>query len=269
MEVRRNGENGKPVVSIREVQKRYPGTVALAGVSLDVCRGEVVCVIGPSGSGKSTLLRCIKGLEPVDQGEIWISDRQVAGDRLPWHGRRPPVGVTSSVGFVFQNFNLFPHLRAEENIMLAPVELKRMSRSEAREMAHGLLAKFGLADKARCHPAQLSGGQQQRLAIARALAMRPRVMLFDEVTSALDPEMTQEVLEAMRQLAVEGMTMVVVTHEMAFAREVAHEIGVMVEGRFVEIGPPAKVFGDPQHARTQGFLAPYVGSLGRLRSGGR
>jgi polar amino acid transport system ATP-binding protein len=268
MEVRANGENGKPVLSIRDVQKHYPGTVALNGVSLEVRRGEVVCVIGPSGSGKSTLLRCVKGLEPVDGGEIWISDRQVAGDRLPWHGRRPPVAVTASVGFVFQNFNLFPHLRAEENIMLAPVELKRMSRGEAREVAHGLLAKFGLADKARCHPAQLSGGQQQRLAIARALAMRPKLMLFDEVTSALDPEMTQEVLQAMRQLAAEGMTMVVVTHEMAFAREVAHEIGVMVDGRLVEVGPPQRVFEDPQHVRTHGFLAPFVGSFGRSRSGG-
>jgi ABC-type polar amino acid transport system ATPase subunit len=204
----------------------------------------------------------------VSHGEIWISDRQIAGDQLPWHGRRPPVEVTSSVGFVFQNFNLFPHLRAEENIMLAPVELHRMSRSEARGIADQLLMKFGLADKSRCFPAQLSGGQQQRLAIARALAMRPKVMLFDEVTSALDPEMTQEVLEAMRQLAVEGMTMVVVTHEMAFARDVAHEIGVMVDGRVVEYGPPSAVFDNPQHARTQGFLAPFLGSFGRIQSGG-
>jgi polar amino acid transport system ATP-binding protein len=236
------------VLDYRDVRKNFGEFVALNGVSLRVHKREVVCLIGPSGSGKSTLLRCTNGLERLDGGEISLD-----GVPLP----RSETGmrdVRRRMGMVFQSFELFPHRTVIANVMMGPMTVLRLSRDEARQRAEVLLEKVGLAEKAESHPGSLSGGQQQRVAIARALAMQPEVMLFDEPTSALDPETVGEVLNVMKHLADEGMTMVVVTHEMSFARRVANRVVVFERGAIVEEGPPAQIFDAPTVARTRDFL---------------
>jgi ABC-type polar amino acid transport system ATPase subunit len=240
------------VVKVKSIHKHFGHLHVLNDVSLDVSRGEVVVIIGPSGSGKSTLLRCLNALEPIQAGEIWID-----GIRLDHH-KTNIRQVRAEVGMVFQSFNLFPHLSVLRNVMLAPLVVRRRSDGEVRGEALTLLAKVGLREKVDAYPTQLSGGQQQRVAIARALAMQPKLMLFDEVTSALDPELVREVLDVMKQLARDGMTMLVVTHEMGFAREVAHRVIFMDEGRIVEQGTAAEVFDRPQHARTREFLGKIL-----------
>ena len=237
------------MVKVRHIHKHFGRLHVLNDVSLTVTRGEVVVVIGPSGSGKSTLLRCLNFLEPVEQGEIWID-----GIRLDHH-KTNIRQVRAEVGIVFQSFNLFPHLTAVRNVMLAPIVVRRRPEAEVRQEAARLLAKVGLQDKVDAYPSHLSGGQQQRVAIARALAMQPKLMLFDEVTSALDPELVREVLDVMKQLAREGMTMIVVTHEMGFAREVAQRVVFMDEGRIVESGAPREVLAHPREERTRLFLS--------------
>jgi polar amino acid transport system ATP-binding protein len=247
---RRQGTHDAPaVIRIEDVFRRYPtGVEALRGVSLIAHEGEVVCIIGPSGSGKSTLLRCVNGLEPIDRGRIRIGDREV-------HAKsRDAREIRRQIGMVFQSFELFPHMTALANVSEGPRTVLRMPRAEVETRARALLAKVGLSDKADVLPAQLSGGQQQRVAIARALAMQPRAMLFDEATSALDPETVGEVLNVMQQLAREGMTMLVVTHEMAFARDVADWVVVMENGLVLEEGTPHTIFGSPRLARTREFL---------------
>jgi polar amino acid transport system ATP-binding protein len=241
--------NGKPRIRIRNATKYFgPSIRALSGVNLDVQTGEVVLIIGPSGSGKSTLLRSVNRLETLSDGEIWIDDDLVTDP----HGDIRKI--REEVGMVFQNFNLFPHLTALHNIMLAPRTVKKEHKGAAAENARRLLARVGLADKENAHPDQLSGGQQQRVAIARALAMNPKVMLFDEPTSALDPEMIKEVLDVMLSLAQDGMTMLVVSHEMGFARAAADKVVFMDEGEIIEVAPPAELFGSPQEDRTKRFL---------------
>ena len=236
------------MISVRAVAKAYGGHRVLDDVSLEVAKGEVVCVIGPSGSGKSTLLRCINGLEHYDEGEIAIDGVSVHREHASIHALR------SEVGMVFQRFNLFPHRTALENVMEGPVYVKGVPREEARERASALLAKVGLAQKLDSYPAKLSGGQQQRVAIARSLAMQPKAMLFDEPTSALDPELVGEVLKVMLTLAREGMTMLVVTHEMGFAAEVAQRVLFLDHGRIVEEGAPQQMLTAPRHERTRDFL---------------
>ena len=248
-----------PMVVARGVRKSFGSLEVLCGIDLEVRRGEVVCVIGPSGSGKSTLLRCINHLEKIDGGRLYI-DGELIGYRRVGHRLRELRDAEASskraeIGMVFQQFNLFPHMTVLRNVIEAPMLVRRESRSEATERAHALLRRVGLEDKIGAFPEQLSGGQQQRVAIARALAMRPKLLLFDEATSALDPELVGEVLEVMGNLAREGMTMVVVTHEMGFAREVADRVIFMDQGQIVEQGPPSELFGNPQHARTRAFLA--------------
>jgi ABC-type polar amino acid transport system ATPase subunit len=239
-----------PMLRLENVHKRFGRLEVLRGVSLDVDRGEVVCVIGPSGSGKSTLLRCINLLEPPTDGRILLEGKEITGG-----GAAEGVDfVRQRVGMVFQQFNLFPHKSALENVTLAQEKVLDRSRSEAREKAEVLMRRVGLGDKLNEYPDRLSGGQQQRVAIARALAMDPHVMLFDEVTSALDPELVKEVLDVMRELADEGMTMVVVTHEMGFAREVGSHVAFMDQGVVVEEGRPADVLENPGNERTQRFL---------------
>jgi ABC-type polar amino acid transport system ATPase subunit len=240
------------LVKVSHVHKYFGRLHVLDDLSLEVARGEVVVVIGPSGSGKSTLLRCLNFLEPVHSGEIWID-----GVRLDHH-RTNIRQVRAEVGLVFQSFNLFPHLTALRNVMLAPVVVRKRPEAEVRQQALALLAKVGLAEKVDVYPAQLSGGQQQRVAIARALAMQPKLMLFDEVTSALDPELVREVLDAMKQLVREGMTMIIVTHEMGFAREVAHRVVFMDEGRIVEEGTAQELFDRPRNPRLQAFLSKIL-----------
>ncbi|KGD93611.1 amino acid ABC transporter ATP-binding protein [Achromobacter sp. RTa] len=237
------------MIRFSEVQKWYGQYQALADVTAQVKQGEVVVVCGPSGSGKSTLIRTVNRLEPIQKGVIEVDGQDIYGPKVHLDTLR------SHIGFVFQQFNLFPHLSALENLMLAPLQLKRARRPEARERALQLLDRVGLAHKADAYPAQLSGGQQQRVAIARALAMNPPVMLFDEPTSALDPEMVGEVLQVMKGLAKDGMTMVCVTHEMGFAREVADRVWFMDAGRIVETGTPEEFFSRPETARAQKFLA--------------
>jgi ABC-type polar amino acid transport system ATPase subunit len=240
------------VVNVKGVNKHFGHLHVLKDVSLDVARGEVVVIIGPSGSGKSTLLRCLNYLEPVQSGEI-----RVDGIRLDHH-KTNIRKVRAEVGIVFQSFNLFPHLSVLRNVMLAPVIVRKRPEAEVRHEALALLAKVGLQDKTDAFPSQLSGGQQQRVAIARALAMQPKLMLFDEVTSALDPELVREVLDVMKQLARDGMTMIVVTHEMGFAREVADRVIFMDEGRIVEQGTAEDVFDRPQNQRTKEFLGKIL-----------
>jgi polar amino acid transport system ATP-binding protein len=240
---------GAKVIRYLDVVKRYGNFTALAGVSLDVHAGEVVWLIGPSGSGKSTLLRCTNGLESIDGGDI-----EFEGARLP-RDERGLRAMRQRMGMVFQNFELFPHLTAEQNVAEGPRTVQRVAAVEARRRALAMLDKVGLADKASSYPSALSGGQQQRVAIARALAMAPDVMLFDEPTSALDPETIGEVLGVMKTLADEGMTMVVVTHEMSFARRVGDRVAVFDAGRIVEEGPPAQIFDDPATVRTREFLS--------------
>ncbi|MGQ7816526.1 amino acid ABC transporter ATP-binding protein [Metapseudomonas furukawaii] len=236
------------MIEIKGVHKRFGSVSVLEGIDLEVRSGEVVCLIGPSGSGKSTLLRCINGLESYEQGEILVSSQRV--DR---HGKGIH-DIRTQVAMVFQRFNLFPHRTALENVMEGPVYVKKENPREAREHARALLEKVGLAHRMDAYPDELSGGQQQRVAIARALAMRPRAILFDEPTSALDPELVGEVLAVMRKLADEGMTMVVVTHEMGFAREVADKVCFLYGGRILEEGASRQVLGAPREVRTQEFL---------------
>ncbi|MDB0567580.1 amino acid ABC transporter ATP-binding protein [Ralstonia solanacearum] len=236
------------MIEIRDLQKHFGAHHVLRGVNLHVDKGEVVCLIGPSGSGKSTVLRCINGLESYDGGEIRAFGERVDRDGKAIHTLR------SRMGMVFQRFNLFPHRSVLENVMEGPVYVKGERPGAARAKAMTLLEKVGLAAKAQAYPSQLSGGQQQRVAIARALAMEPEAMLFDEPTSALDPELVGDVLEVMRALAREGMTMIVVTHEMGFAREVADRVCFLHSGTIVEEGPAAQVLGAPRQPRTQDFL---------------
>jgi polar amino acid transport system ATP-binding protein len=236
------------VLEARGLVKRFGPVTAVAGVSLEVHAGRVTAILGPSGSGKSTLLRCLNFLEIPDEGEVRFAGRPVRARDADLNGLR------SRVGMVFQQFNLFPHLRVWENVALAPRVVRNLSRSTARGLALDLLDRVGLTDKADAHPAQLSGGQQQRAAIARALAMQPAALLFDEPTSALDPELTGEVLAVMRSLASEGRTMVVVTHEVGFARAVAHEVIFMDGGQVVERGPPARVIDAPSSERALRFF---------------
>jgi ABC-type polar amino acid transport system ATPase subunit len=240
------------VVKVKNIHKHFGKLHVLNDVSLDVAKGEVVVIIGPSGSGKSTLLRCLNYLELVQSGEIWID-----GIRLDHH-RTNIRAVRAEVGIVFQSFNLFPHLTVIKNVMLAPVVVRKRPEGEVRKAALAMLAKVGLQDKVDAYPSQLSGGQQQRVAIARALAMQPKLMLFDEVTSALDPELVREVLDAMKQLARDGMTMIVVTHEMGFAREMADRVIFMDEGRIVEEGTAADIFDRPREQRTREFLGKIL-----------
>ncbi|ETX14419.1 arginine ABC transporter ATP-binding protein [Roseivivax halodurans JCM 10272] len=235
-------------VSIRNLRKSFGTFEALRGIDLDIGRGEVVCVIGPSGSGKSTLIRCINRLEPFsDESEIRVDD-------IPVIPGRSLAKVRAEVGMVFQAFNLFPHLTVRENVMLAPRRVRGTSRADAYRQAEMLLARVGIREQADKYPSGLSGGQQQRVAIARALAMEPQVMLFDEPTSALDPEMVGEVLDVMKDLAGTGVTMIVVTHEMGFARQVADRVIFMDSGEVIEAGPPDEIFANPKEARTQNFL---------------
>ncbi|HZR72559.1 amino acid ABC transporter ATP-binding protein [Bradyrhizobium sp.] len=245
----RKAQGTTPVVSYSGVIKRFGAVTVLTGVSMEVRKGEVVCLIGPSGSGKSTLLRCTNGLERIDGGEILLD-----GQLLPSDGKGLRL-MRRRMGMVFQNFELFPHKTALENVVVGPVTVLGISRDEAVERATALLAKVGLSDRAGNYPSQLSGGQQQRVAIARALAMEPEVMLFDEPTSALDPETVGEVLAVMKRLAEEGMTMLVVTHEMAFARRVSDWVVVMDKGAIIEQGPPQQIYDAPQVARTKEFLS--------------
>ncbi|WP_375426684.1 amino acid ABC transporter ATP-binding protein [uncultured Friedmanniella sp.] len=242
----------EPLVSLRGVQKHYGAVQALTDIDLDVAPGEVVVVIGPSGSGKSTLCRCINRLETISGGQITID-----GQPLPNEGREL-ARLRAEVGMVFQSFNLFGHKNVLENITMAPVNVAKVNRAEAQQRARELLDRVGLADKETAMPAQLSGGQQQRIAIARALAMRPKLMLFDEPTSALDPEMINEVLAVMVELAAEGMTMVVVTHEMGFARQAANRVIFMDAGRIVETGTPQEFFDHPQTDRARDFLSKVL-----------
>ncbi|WP_298861748.1 amino acid ABC transporter ATP-binding protein [uncultured Microbacterium sp.] len=244
--------SGNPI-EVRDLHKSFGKNEVLTGIDLTVANGEVVTVIGPSGSGKSTLLRCLNRLEEVTSGEVLILGENIATAK----GKNLDA-VRQRVGMVFQHFNLFPHMTALENIALAPVELKMLSKADARKRALELLTRVGLEDKADARPASLSGGQKQRVAIARALAMSPGIMLFDEATSALDPEMVGEVLQVIRDLAASGMTMVLVTHEMGFAREVADRVVFMADGKVVESGAPADIFDNPQEARTQDFLSKVL-----------
>jgi polar amino acid transport system ATP-binding protein len=250
---------GKPgLVEIREVTKRYNGVEVLSDVSLTIEPGEVVSILGPSGSGKSTLLRAINHLETVDSGWVAIDGALIGYEhkngRLYELKERAVLRRRTQVGMVFQSFNLFPHLTALQNIVEAPLALKRLDRADARELALGLLEKVGLADKADSYPRQLSGGQQQRVAIARALALQPKVLLFDEPTSALDPELVGEVLDVIRELAGLGTTLVIVTHEIGFAREVSDRVVFLDHGVVLESGPPGEVLADPRHPRTREFL---------------
>ena len=242
-----------PIIRVRGLVKTFQGMRALDGVDLDVARGEVVVVIGQSGSGKSTLIRCLNGLVEADEGEILVD-----GAPIHVHSQREWRLLRQRIGMVFQDYSLFPHLTVLANITLAPVRAGRASAAEAERHAHELLARVLLPDKANAYPAELSGGQQQRVAIARALAMRPEVMLFDEPTSALDPETIQEVLDLMLALAREGMTMVVVSHEMGFAREVADRVVFIDKGRVVETGTPAAIFREAREPRTREFLAKIL-----------
>jgi len=249
-------DGGGPMLKLENIHKRFGRLEVLRGVDLEVKRGEVVCVLGPSGSGKSTLLRCVNLLEPPEQGEIFVEGRDIC------KGSESPAGeagweldfVRQRVGIVFQQFNLFPQKTALENVTLAPEKVLGRKAEEARSKGTALLERVGLAEKLNEYPERLSGGQQQRVAIARALAMDPHVMLFDEVTSALDPELVKEVLDAMRELAAEGMTMIVVTHELGFAREVGDQVVFMDEGVIVEQGPPSQVLDAPREERTKKFL---------------
>jgi glutamate transport system ATP-binding protein len=241
-----------PLVELRKVSKRFGDLRALIDVDLNVDRGEVVVIVGPSGSGKSTLCRTINRLETIDSGTILID-----GEPLPEEGR-PLARLRADIGMVFQSFNLFPHKTVLDNVVLGPVKVRGLSKAEAQERARALLVRVGIADKAARYPAELSGGQQQRAAIARALAMEPKVMLFDEPTSALDPEMIKEVLDVMLELAAEGTTMIVVSHEMGFARRAARRVVFMDEGRIVEVAPPERFFATPESPRARDFLSKIL-----------
>lgn len=250
----------KPMVEIRDLWKSFGQTDVLKGIDFEVMPGEVTCIIGPSGSGKSTLLRCINHLEEINNGRIFVDGKlvgfeEVRAGTFRQLSTKEICTDRAEVGMVFQQFNLFPHLTALENVMLAPVQVLRRPKAEVRAESMALLERVGLAEKADSYPSQLSGGQQQRIAIARALAMRPKLMLFDEATSALDPELVGEVLEVMKGLAAQGMTMIVVTHEIGFAREVGDQLVFMADGRVVESGDPRELIANPRELRTQAFLA--------------
>jgi ABC-type polar amino acid transport system ATPase subunit len=246
------------MIQLDDIHKSFGSNHVLRGVTLAIERGEVVCIIGPSGSGKSTLLRCINYLEQPEKGRITIDGqnayRDVINGKIKDYSMKQIAATREKIGMVFQQFNLFPHFTALQNVMEAPVQVKRVKKADAEKTARSLLAQVGLAEKADQYPAELSGGQQQRVAIARALAMNPEAMLFDEATSALDPELVGEVLEIMRDLAEQGMTMAVVTHEMGFARQVADRVIFMDHGVIVEEGTPQQIFGAPREERTQEFL---------------
>jgi polar amino acid transport system ATP-binding protein len=245
--------SGNVIIKAENVVKIYHnGVKALKGVSIDIHQGEVAVIIGPSGSGKSTFLRTLNHLETINEGKIIIDGIELTNSKTNINK------VREEVGMVFQQFNLFPHLTAMENITLAPRVVKKMKKEEAEEIAQRLLDRVGLGDRGGSYPSQLSGGQQQRIAIARALAMKPKIMLFDEPTSALDPEMIGEVLDVMKNLAKEGMTMVVVTHEMGFAREVADRIVFMDDGSIIEMGPPEEIFNNPKNDRLKQFLGQIL-----------
>jgi polar amino acid transport system ATP-binding protein len=250
------------MVKAEAVHKRFGRIEVLKGIDLEVGRKEVMCLLGPSGSGKSTFLRCINHLEKVDAGRLYVDGELVgyrqAGNKLYELREREIARKRAEIGMVFQRFNLFPHMTALANVTEAPVRVKGESKGEATERGRALLERVGLGDRVGTYPSQLSGGQQQRVAIARALAMRPKLMLFDEPTSALDPELVGDVLDVMRQLAEDGMTMVVVTHEIGFAREVGDWLVFMDEGVVVEVGPPREVLSNPQHRRTQAFLSKVL-----------
>ncbi|WP_067490335.1 amino acid ABC transporter ATP-binding protein [Actinomadura hibisca] len=250
------------MVKAEKVHKSFGRVEVLKGIDLEVKPGEVMCVIGPSGSGKSTFLRCVNHLEKINAGRLWVNGHLVGyrqkGDKLYELRDREVSAQRREIGMVFQRFNLFPHMTALGNVMEAPVRVKGESKAKARERAAVLLERVGLGDKVGNYPAQLSGGQQQRVAIARALAMEPALMLFDEPTSALDPELVGEVLDVMKQLALDGMTMVVVTHEIGFAREVGDSLVFMDDGVVVEKGVPREVLSNPQHPRTRDFLSKVL-----------
>ena len=246
-----------PLVEIKDVHKRYGAFEVLKGLTLDVDAHQVVCLIGPSGCGKSTLLRCINGLEPIQGGEIRLHDDRVSGPGVDLDALRQDVGI------VFQSYNLFPHMSVLENITLAPIRVRGLARAEAEERALALLKRIGLDAKAKEYPDRLSGGQQQRVAIVRALAMDPMVLLLDEITSALDPELVAEVLGIVRQLAADGMTILMATHEMGFARDVSSKVCFLEGGVVHEAGPPERIFKDPESERTRGFLKRII-EAGRL-----
>ncbi|MEV7212849.1 amino acid ABC transporter ATP-binding protein [Kitasatospora cineracea] len=250
------------MVRAEGVHKSYGQVEVLKGIDLEVRQSEVFCLVGPSGSGKSTFLRCINHLEKINAGRLYVDGELVGyrqkGDRLYELKDREVALKRQDIGMVFQRFNLFPHMTALENVIEAPVQVKKEGRAAAKERAMALLERVGLADKAGSYPSQLSGGQQQRVAIARALAMQPKLMLFDEPTSALDPELVGDVLDVMRSLAEDGMTMIVVTHEMGFAREVGDALVFMDGGVVVESGHPREVLGNPQHERTRAFLSKVL-----------
>jgi polar amino acid transport system ATP-binding protein len=247
------------LVRAENVHKSFGLNEVLKGINLEVQTGEVVCLLGASGSGKSTFLRCINHLETLSNGRIWVGDKVVGyrqeGDRLYELSDKQAAQQRRSIGMVFQRFNLFPHMTVLENIIEGPVLVNRVKPAEAKRHASELLARVGLAGRESSYPRQLSGGQQQRVAIARALAMKPQLILFDEPTSALDPELVGEVLDVMKDLARSGLTMIVVTHEIGFAKEVADRVAFMHDGEIVELGPPAEVLGNPQHDRTKAFLS--------------
>ncbi|MBD0707355.1 MULTISPECIES: amino acid ABC transporter ATP-binding protein [unclassified Streptomyces] len=253
---------GQPMVKAEGVHKSYGSAHILRGIDLEVRNGEVFCLVGPSGSGKSTFLRCINHLERIDGGRLSVEGRLVGyrqkGDKLYELKDHEIAAQRRDIGMVFQRFNLFPHMTALENVMEAPIQVKGEPKAVARERAERLLDRVGLRDKTGNYPSQLSGGQQQRVAIARALAMEPKLMLFDEPTSALDPELVGDVLDVMRDLAESGMTMIVVTHEMGFAREVGDSLVFMDGGVVVESGHPREVLGNPQHDRTKAFLSKVL-----------
>ena len=257
--------DGHPMVRIQDVHKRFGDLEVLKGIDLDVQSGEVVCIIGASGSGKTTLLRCINFLETYDSGRIYVDDELVGyrerGARLVPAREKEVARIRAETAMVFQQFNLFPHMTALDNVAFGPIKVRGMTKDAARSRARQLLARVGLSEKADAYPAQLSGGQQQRVAIARALAMEPKVMLFDEVTSALDPELVGEVLAVMEDLAAShGVTMIVVTHEMMFAREAADRVVFMDGGVIVEQGPPDEVIGNPRSDRLRAFLRRFTTS---------
>ena len=238
-----------PLLDLRNITKSFGENTVCDGINLTVGRGEMVCLIGASGSGKSTLLRCMNLLEPIDDGEIYLDGEDISVPGLN------PLPVRRRIGIVFQNYNLFPHMTAEENVLLAPRRITGKSRDDLRPAIHALFERFNLADRIHHYPDQLSGGQQQRVAIIRALAMEPEIMLFDEITSALDPELVGEVLDVLRQLRLQGMTMVLATHEMGFARELADKVCFLDKGVILEEGPPAQLFEAPKQDRTREFLS--------------
>jgi polar amino acid transport system ATP-binding protein len=243
---------GEPIVSLRAVFKSFGANAVLQGISLDVAKGETICIIGPSGSGKSTLIRCINALVPIDSGSIMVQGIEVNAPKLD------KLALRRRVGIVFQQYNLFPHKTALENIMMAPITVLKQDKAEVETRALALMKKVRLSGKESFYPGELSGGQQQRVAIARSLAMRPDVMLFDEVTAALDPETKKEVLVTIQDLAKDGMTCIVVTHEMGFAREVSNHVYLTEHGLIVEHAPPAEFFGNPKDARTREFLSQVL-----------